>query len=471
MLVKGHRRLLVVLGCSLAFIALAIGIFDQLGPTLSPYEYALRAWSPARNASWSDRIGESLQNALHSDPPKPAKKPDDGLGAPAAPDHAFFGSHNVVYSNTTTDGKYFLVNFGTEYEGMNPNIIAHPVMADTWIVVAQQYKPPNITSVWFTELVCDAALQNGELKCIKSPMILPIAGTHSSLCHGEVVHFNMNIGPHDARVFNGPDAPYIVYGSQSAHACFGQWMQDFRRLVEWPGIPPLIDPFVHATDLQRPPPYGIMEKNWFAFWDVHGETYLHHDIAPRRVFSKLNLDGSVSEDLAPFASSKDEECWRGHLESATLPYKSIHQATNSLSITLCNRHDSSCEKTNDNTYIMEIFQHKSYDHFHSTYEPYVMLFKQVAPFEMHAISSKPIWINGRGAPGEKRPQGHEEDASWNETEMIYVTSISWKNAGQKYHGYVDDVMFLGFGIEDQQAGAVDVVAADVLRGLNLCSEM
>lgn len=92
----------------------------------------------------------------------------------------------------------------------------------------------------------------------------------------------------------------------------------------------------------------------------------------------------------------------------------------------------------------------------------------MAPFEMYAISSRPIWIYGRGAAGEKRPTGREDDTSWDETEMIYVTSISWKMAEQNYHGYLDDVMFLSFGIEDEQAGSIDVVAADVLQELYLC---
>ncbi|KAK5125715.1 hypothetical protein LTR85_011989 [Meristemomyces frigidus] len=468
MLVKGHRRIIVALGCTLAFIAVAVGISGQLGATLSPYEYIPRAWAPARNASASGRNGKTAQESLHGESPKPVKNPNHVVGAPTATASALSRTHNVVYSNSTADGRYFLVDFGREYQGMNPNMVVHPTLPDTWFVVAQQYKPPEVSTAFTAELVCEATLHNGTLKCTKSPLILPIAGTLSPVCQGDIAHYNMNVGPHDARVFNGPEAPYIIYGSQSKRACFGLWMQDFRRLVEWPGIPPIIDPFVHATDLQRPPPYGVLEKNWFVFWDVEGELYLHHDVAPKRVFSKLNLDGSVSGDLAPLASAKDKVCWQKHLDAEAATYKSIHQATNSLSITMCKRHDPACKETHDNTFIMEIFQHKSFNNFHSAYEPYVMLFKQKAPFELHAISLKPIWIYGRGAAGEKRPPGHEDDADWGETEMIYVTSMSWKTAGQNYHGYLDDVMFLGFGVEDEQAGGIDVVAADVLQGLDLC---
>ena len=58
--------------------------------------------------------------------------------------------------------------------------------------------------------------------------------------------------------------------------------------------------------------------------------------------------------------------------------ESIHQATNSLSITLCKRSDPRCVPTDDNTYIMHIFHWKSYYEFHGGYEPYVVLFKRNA---------------------------------------------------------------------------------------------
>ena len=134
---------------------------------------------------------------------------------------------------------------------------------------------------------------------------------------------------------------------------------------------------------------------------------------------------------------------------------------------MCNRSDL-CVETEDNTFIMHIFQHKSFENWHGAYEPFVMLFKPTAPFGIYAISSKPIWISGRGAPGEKRPLTTNLEGPWNETEMVYVTSMSWKAADRHYHGFLDDVLFLGFGIEDEQAGAIDVVASDLLEGLDYC---
>lgn len=122
---------------------------------------------------------------------------------------------------------------------------------------------------------------------------------------------------------------------------------------------------------------------------------------------------------------------------------------------------------------MHVFHHKTYYDFHGIYEPYVLLFRQAAPFALHGISQRPLWIHGRqaltaetgalqyaGRPAEDIPEGH--------TEMFYVTSISWKGHAQRYHGYLDDVVFLGFGIEDTRAGLIDVLAEDLVGDLGLC---
>lgn len=50
-----------------------------------------------------------------------------------------------------------------------------------------------------------------------------------------------------------------------------------------------------------------------------------------------------------------------------------------------------------------------------------------------------------------------------QTQFFYITSMSWKAHDQKYHGYIDDVIFVLFGIEDASAGGIDVVAGDLLK--------
>ena len=52
-------------------------------------------------------------------------------------DNGFVETHNEVFSASTEDKKYFAIDFGGE-QAINPSIIPHPVLEDTWIIVAQQ---------------------------------------------------------------------------------------------------------------------------------------------------------------------------------------------------------------------------------------------------------------------------------------------------------------------------------------------
>ncbi|OOF89826.1 hypothetical protein ASPCADRAFT_21193, partial [Aspergillus carbonarius ITEM 5010] len=381
-------------------------------------------------------------------------------------------THHEITSLSTPNHHYFHIDFGA-HRAINPSIIPHPIHPATWIITAQLHENRTARdSVWFAELVCPAQFHDhGQvLRCLTPPFILPIAATPAdqTLCTGSLAFFALSIGPHDARVFYGPDAPYTIYGSNSALTCFGQWMLDFRMLVDWPAQDIILDHgFRHATELHRPflTLYLPVEKNWFVFWDWDGNPYVHYDVGPRRAFAALSADGSVGDDLAAAAAS-DEKCLTQYLPTLTDPsHESIHQATNSLSVTLCARTDPLCYPTEENTVILTIFQHKSFVNFHSVYEPYVMLFRQRPPFEVYGVSTKPLWIRGRGMEFDESGGGEGN----HQTEMLYVTSIAWKEAGMKYHGFVDDVMFLAFGREDRDTAGVDVLVEELVRGVGRCS--
>ncbi|KPM44093.1 hypothetical protein AK830_g2460 [Neonectria ditissima] len=364
--------------------------------------------------------------------------------------------HQEVFSLSTKDTKFFLIDFGG-VKAMNPNILPHPTLENTWIIVAQQVKE---ISTFFAEITCNAIFQDDVLRCLHPPTPLPIAATAGDRCEGDLAYMNQIAGPHDARVFFGPDDPYIVFGSNSIFTCYGQFIQDFRMLLEWGTEVAVPTDFRLGTELQRPLPWSIMEKNWFPFWDTAGQMYIHYDIAPKRVFSQISPDGFAGPDLAPFAASSDEKCLSKYLPQLPPEFESIHQATNSLQITMCRKEDPSCVTDESNTFIFTIVQHKSYYHYHGVYEPYVVVFQQRAPFEIYAISQKPVWIHGR-----------EKHADRDTSDMFYVTSMSWKNRNNKYHGYLDDELFLAFGVEDEKAAGIDLLAWDLLQNLGLCLEL
>lgn len=370
-----------------------------------------------------------------------------------------------IFSQSSSDRKYFNLKFGKQ-EATNANIIPSAVREDAWVIVAVKQRSQVPNSLWFAELECEAQFVDGVLQCLEEPMILPIASTHSDKCTGDHFGFwGLNVGPHDGRVFYGPEHPYMIFGSNSQYNCFGLWMQDFRMLVDW-GKPVWPDEYFRLpTDLQRPQgmPHNPVEKNWFAFWDKDNAMYIHHDIVPHRVFAEIQKNGSAGPDLGLEIQGHDEKCMKSYLPA--LPEgdsdNAFHQATNSLSITMCKRADPFCQRSDNNTFILNIIQHKMFRDGHAEYDPYLFLFQDAKPFKIAAINPRPLWISGR----EEVPTPEQTTVH---TTMFYVTSISWKNHSQTYHGYLDDIMFLAFGIEDERPAAIDVLASDLLEGLMTC---
>ena len=462
MLIKEFKRMVAYVGVFLVVTLIILIFYDEILIALSSHGGLPKEQTSATDTASDGQYLKPLRESFST------TTSNDGF---EAIEKDIAETHREVFSVSTADKKYFMIDFGGQ-EAINPNIIPHATLNDTWIIVAQRQKSSVKGSVWFAELVCDAVFRDGVLGCVESPLILPIAATVGDKCVDDLAYFSLNVGPHDARVFYGPRTPYAIYGSNSAFTCFGQWMVDFRILVDWGYEDAVGQEYRRATELQRPDPYGPVEKNWFIFWDKDEHMYVHYDIAPKRSFAKLQYDGSVGQDLALQAAASDEKCLAKYMPQIAPELESIHQATNSLSITLCERSDPSCKADDSKTFILTVFQHKSFYSFHSVYEPYVMLFQQTAPFEIYGISSSPIWIHGRGKPGQRErlePLGTEASRPSNQAEMFYVTSLAWKRHDQKYHGYVDDVIFIAFGIEDSRTAGIDIKAGDLLADVRPCS--
>lgn len=481
MLLQRHRQIVLPSAALLIFVLCAV-IYANVkssnaGAGLN-YHWRSGTWSSVEFGSLQNPGRLTTHNPIdyshaapHGKPAeekKPEDQPKDKAKSLFEPTKFAIGTHHEIFSQSTKEGRYFLVRFEEE-RTINPNIVSHPTKKDVWFIIAQQHKTKEQNWAWFTELACEASFRDGDLQCLHHPTILPIASTSSPHCSGDLDYYDAGIGPHDARVFHGPDRPYVIYGSQSQHSCFGLWMQDFRRLVDWQHEYDPAYAFRHATDLQRPAPHGPVEKNWFVFWDIDGQIHAHYDIYPKRAYAKLNKDGSVGDDLAHLAHEADDRCMKRIMASELEePDSKFHQATNSLSITMCVKNDPGCKKTPENTFIMTIFQRKTERSLHCVYEPYVMLFGQKAPFPIHALSKKPLWIHGRRVPGEHKVYDDDVHPPQEQSEMLYITSMSWKDPSRLYHGYLDDVLFIGFGIEDCKTGGIDVLASDLLAAIERC---
>ncbi|KAK4946386.1 hypothetical protein LTR10_014584 [Elasticomyces elasticus] len=365
--------------------------------------------------------------------------------------------HRKLYSSSTLDRKYFPIDFG-EYQTYNPSIIPHPTAQDTYIASAVWIQTSGDTST-NKQLVCNATFVDGVMKCSSIPYALPVEPTEGH-CEGDESIFNFRKGPRDPRVFYGLDEPYIVYGSLATHSCLGLFVQNLGTLIpDFYDTPQRGQDFFRGTEMQRPPPYGSIQKNWFLFWDARGQIYVHHDIWPVRSFAKLFPDGSVGPDLAVPSSEHDRTCMATYMPRLPEEGETIHQATNSLMITLCKRADSKCSPSDDNTFLMTIVHHQTW---------------RKDPFDLYSVSRKSLWVNGKtDITNTTRslllaPSAVPDPP---QTELTYITSISWKSPGQRYHGYIDDSLFLSFGIEDARSAGIDVIAGTLLKDLGFCADI
>lgn len=432
MIVRDLKRLALVAGPMMILLLLSASLWHSRPGNLS--------------SSVGGLLGKNAKSA-HSSPPRIHRKPR------LTPNE----THYEIFSATSSDAQYYEIRFGRDV--YNPSVIPHSKFNNTWHIVGQPWTDPNATEDRLVryQVGCLAQFVGGTLMCIDYLKRLPIEPTKGTKCEGHLALLNMFEGPHDARVFFGPQTPLTTYGSNSANTCIAQFVQDFRKLVDWEYEFMTNDDFPVGTEMVRPAPFAQLEKNYFPFWDNVGQMHVHYDMFPKRGYSKLDRDGIAGPNLANTTTAQDEKCLQRYMpELDPKGEESIHQATNSLKITLCNRADKDCEPHAGNTYIMAIIQKKSFFNYHAEYEPYVVLFQERAPFELHAISKKPLWIAGR-----KRHQGRA-------TDMMYVASMNWRERGRKYHGYLDDVVFLGFGYEDKGSGMIDVRAEDLLVDMGPC---
>jgi hypothetical protein len=380
--------------------------------------------------------------------------------------------HRKLFSLSTRDRRYFRIDWG-EFRGYNPSIISHPNESGVYLVSAQKTETSEdvVNSV---ELLCKAKFDDGVLKCIETPFPAPVELTEGH-CEGDVEYFNLRQGPRDARVFYGLSRSYIIYGSLATRSCLGMFVQDLGAIVD--GFDEEIGPeqdhlFADGTEMQRTPPYALMQKNWFLFWDDSDNVYVHQDIYPQRSFTQIYANGSVGRDLSLDSKEHDQACIAAYWPRLATENESVHQATNSLAVTLCKRLDNDCTPNDGNTFIMSIFQHQTFYSWHAQYYPYVTLFRSSTPFSLHATTRRSLWIHGK-----KVITNTTESVLLNgavpkdQDELFYMTSINWKNQGQYYHGYIDDTLLLGFGIEDTNSGGIDILAGDLLEDVSFCEEL
>ena len=64
-----------------------------------------------------------------------------------------------------------------------------------------------------------------------------------------------------------------------------------------------------------------------------------------------------------------------------------------------------------------------------------------------------------------------DDVLPDHSELFFVVSLAWKGQSQRYHGYMDDELIIGLGIEDFTSAGIDVLARDLLQDLGYCDNV
>ncbi len=240
------------------------------------------------------------------------------------------------------------------------------------------------------------------------------------------------------------------------------------------------------------------------FFTTSGESYIHYDLSnPRkgdrgRTFAKLLGNGLTTTNLTdpleiPCLHNDDTKEPDSVKRGGT-----FHQATNSLRLILCNRSDSTCKPTPENTVFFAIIHRKFPNHLKLPlrYERHVVVWSAVPPFNMIGLSHHPILMANETAMGWTESQNwgdnpvnakivaaHKKSGNFTEpyggkpywAYFTYTVSISYAwgrnhidEVEEKNVGYLDDEVVLGIGIDDKGQGFARVKARDLVQCLRAC---
>lgn len=130
----------------------------------------------------------------------------------------------------------------------------------------------------------------------------------------------------------------------------------------------------------------------------------------------------------------------------------LHQATPILRVTLCNRGE--CLPSIHNTVLFGLI-HKRNERPHLWYDRRIVTWNITSPFEYRSVSKRLVY-----------PGARHDDYVWTGS-MTYNFDPSAIPLDRS-HGYLDDEIWLAFGIKDAEAGWLDVDARQLLDDHHFC---
>ncbi|KAK9319893.1 hypothetical protein V1517DRAFT_265407 [Lipomyces orientalis] len=225
----------------------------------------------------------------------------------------------------------------------------------------------------------------------------------------------LKAGHSDPRVLFSPRGePLMVVGNNGKSNCMGQFVIDLRVVVpglNWKmGLRHVPIRYKTLTELPRPE-YNEVEKNWFLMWDEADVGYVQHE-TERRSVSLLNAPQNKQVNIATPGIQKCLSVLKRPIKDRKSQANDIHQATNSLRVTLC---DFPCIPTIHNTVIIELMHMKYKNVYELFYRRYVIIMNATAPFN----------VIGR--------TGNLMYAGTDERTMLYSVSMTWDH--EHYSGH------------------------------------
>ncbi|KAH0355808.1 hypothetical protein KCU83_g1360, partial [Aureobasidium melanogenum] len=280
------------------------------------------------------------------------------------------------------------------------------------------------------------------------------------------------IGPEDAKLYwMHSGAPILVFTHQVPYEgeCQGMFMIDARAAV-----PELITAFdSHASSLPdieftkprqvRRPRQEVKEtswsyrfereKNWVPFQHPPladdsdttnpNDFFFHVQAESPRIYRFVpdqKYVAGVTEPPAPQTCLKDNVA------------EGLHQGTPLLSLTLCKRGE--CAPDKHNTILLGLVQRRQVSPY-TWYDSRIVTWNATEPFAFRSVSKRVIY------------QGTQEHQyNWN-CGLIY----HWNSTAvpqNRSHGYLDDEMWVTYGVTDREAGWVDVMPEDLLKDHTMC---
>ncbi|KAK9450332.1 uncharacterized protein V1518DRAFT_413573 [Limtongia smithiae] len=345
---------------------------------------------------------------------------------------------NYLVSVNSKEGTMARMRFPVEGPdpAYNPNLLPYPIGSPHPYIGFARVTPKE-GEIGHHELVyCDMewsstpVIKRRILTCASgkaAAVPLPEWESPEGFCSEELSFLTLKNGHTDPRIFfSTRGEPLMIIGTNGIHNCLHQYIIDLRAVV--PGLSTKMNldslpvRFAQLTELNRRE-INEIEKNWFILYDPNGREYVHHDIANRSlsVFDNPHIAGTEVRNIANPTPSEVLSLLKDYSNDENSA-NHMHQATNSLRVTLC---DFPCIPTIHNTVLIEIIHVKYKNIFEIFYRRYVIVMNATAPFDIIGRTPNLMY------------------AGTDEQTMIYTVSMAWDHNHYRRHVPWDEEKYGG----------------------------